>query len=145
MSEPISDKRLAEIRERNEQLAAEPWIVHADDVDTPIYHLFESIGDARDLLAEVDRLRTQVAEFGEIEPPADPDDVFLIGHTYRSLNEYFEFTPERRIGDIVLGQERALKAHHVTAGSRSWTWTACGPSVGYRDMAEWQDGSDGCD
>lgn len=114
MPEPMSDERLAQLRSGNEPLGDHLSGLTADEVG--------------ELLAEVDRLRAQIGT------PADPDDVFEPGHTYRSENGYFEFHCERRIGEYAFGIETVLKDWPVRPGARFYRWASIGPSVGYIDV-----------
>lgn len=109
-----SDARLAEIR---------------DEIEHDSYQFSYDGGQAaRELLAEVDRLRRLIGT------PADPADVFEPGHTYRSENGYFEFHCERRIGEYALGIETVLKDWPIQAGLQLRKWATIGPSVGYTDV-----------
>lgn len=87
-----------------------------------------------DWALEVLRLQAKLAEIGDIGASADPEDVFVPGHTYRSENGYFEFVCERQIGEYAIGIETVLKEWPVQPGMRFRKWATVGPSVGYRDV-----------
>lgn len=96
-----------------------------------------------DWALEVLRLQAKLVEWGEVESPLDPADVFVPGHAYRSENGYFEFVCERRVGQYAIGIETVLKEWPVQPGMRFRKWATVGPSVGYRDATGQEDGGNG--
>lgn len=94
-----------------------------------------SAENARKWQERAETAEHELAELrAQIGTPADPDDVFEPGHTYRSHNGYFEFHCERRIGEYALGIETVLEDWTVRPGTRFRMWASIGPAAGYIDV-----------